>query len=124
MSHIEARRDALWYNMFRVYVYFCNLLISRVIINTLLCNPDSMIVKSLNRRSHGCRHIAEPCKIFFIFLYSDVIIIGAQITTGVLEMIPYLRAFRCSYVENVIYDFFHFPIDLSSHEAKLHFVTA
>ena len=35
---------------------------SKVIINTLLCNPIFEIMKSLNRRYHGYRHIAEPRK--------------------------------------------------------------
>ena len=30
------------YGIFRVYGYFCNLVISRIIINTLLCNPISV----------------------------------------------------------------------------------
>ena len=33
------------YCIFRVYGYFCNLVISRVIINTLLCNSFLDIVK-------------------------------------------------------------------------------
>ena len=36
---------AVQYGMFRVYAYFCNLVIYRVIINTLLCIPISMTVK-------------------------------------------------------------------------------
>ena len=40
------------YDVFRVYGYFYNLVISRVIINTLLCNAISLIVKSLSCRSH------------------------------------------------------------------------
>ena len=42
------------YVIFRVYGYFCNLIISMVIINTFLSNSISMIVKSLNHLSCGC----------------------------------------------------------------------
>ena len=33
------------YGMFKVYEYFCNLVIARVIINTFLCNRILYIVK-------------------------------------------------------------------------------
>ena len=52
------------YGIFRVYVYFCNLVIFRVIINTLVCNHILVIVKSLTCRFHGCKHIAESRKIY------------------------------------------------------------
>ena len=35
----------IWYVIFRAYEYFCNLDISKAIINTLLCNLISDIVK-------------------------------------------------------------------------------
>ena len=53
---------------------FYNLVISRVIINTLLCKLIYVIVKNLSRRFHGCRHTVEPRKtliIFFLFFFFD-----------------------------------------------------
>ena len=51
------------YGMFRVYEYFYNLIISRVIINTLLCKPYFKYSEILSHRSRGCRHTDEPFKI-------------------------------------------------------------
>ena len=41
---------------------FFNLLISKVIINTLMCNPISVIAKNSSLHSRGCRHTAKPHK--------------------------------------------------------------
>ena len=44
---MSERSDApmVRYSMFRVYGYFYNLIIYRIMINTLICNPISVIVK-------------------------------------------------------------------------------
>ena len=51
---------------------FYNLVIFRVIINTLLRNPDN---ESLTHRQYGCRYIVEPRKIPCVFLFSFLILI-------------------------------------------------
>ena len=53
---------------------FFNLIISRIIINTFICNLISVIVTNSSRRSHGCRHTAESSKtlcVFFLFFFFD-----------------------------------------------------
>ena len=52
------------YDIFRVYRYFCNLIISMITINTLLCNPIFDIRKSLSHRFRGYRYTVEPHKIY------------------------------------------------------------
>ena len=72
----KVKRQPLWYGT--IYLeykgIFCNLVITSVIINTLICNLISVIVKNSNHRSRGCRHTAEPHKtlcVFFLFFFFD-----------------------------------------------------
>ena len=60
-GRVSAPSEAIL--IFIVYGYFWNLVISKVIINTLICNFLSVIMKSLSRHSRGCRNITEPHKI-------------------------------------------------------------
>ena len=71
------------YVIFRLYVYFCNLVISRVIINTLLCNPILVIVKNSSRHSRGSIELRKKnLYVFFLFFFSPIrITIVAQFTT-------------------------------------------
>ena len=64
---------------FRVYVYFCNLVIFRVIINTLVCDHILVIVKSLSCRFHGRKHISESRKIYLFSLFFFIPILSLHI---------------------------------------------